>query len=63
MNIELPLALSFIESELKDLLIEVNKIRRIRNDIVHQGLDITAEKTKGAIDTIYSFVNYIETKT
>jgi hypothetical protein len=62
MNIELPLALGTIDNEFKALLSDINKIRKLRNEIVHSGKDVSDGQARGAINSIYSFVDYLKKK-
>lgn len=60
MNIELPLAIGFLDEKFKNLLIEINKIRKLRNEIVHRGTSITHIQARSAIDNIYMFVDHLK---
>jgi uncharacterized protein YutE (UPF0331/DUF86 family) len=61
-NIELPLAIGFVDKEFEELLKEINKIRKLRNLVVHQGVDVEPGQAISAINIIYKFVNYLEEK-
>ena len=59
-NIEIPLALGTVDAQYHKLLSEINKIRKLRNNIVHSGEEVSAEQTKDAIHTIKEIVSYLK---
>nr|WP_295870391.1 hypothetical protein [uncultured Chitinophaga sp.] len=62
-NIELPIALlGNTPSNFNIMLNDLNTIRQKRNKIVHQGIGITAAEAYEAINKIYAFVTFLETK-
>ncbi|MBB4081153.1 hypothetical protein GGR28_003801 [Lewinella aquimaris] len=58
-NIELPLLFPSFVGENKAIISDLNKIRKIRNDIVHKGKVVTGEEAAIAIKTVQKFVDII----
>jgi hypothetical protein len=59
-NIEIPLTLGTVDTKYNNLLSDINKIRKLRNNIVHSGEEVTAEQTRDAIHKIKEFVSYLK---
>ncbi len=61
-NIELQLVADVNDQRLKDLIAEMNKLRKLRNDVIHENRIVTRENAEEAISILGKFLNYIAYK-
>lgn len=61
-NIELQLVADVNDQRLKDLIAEMNKLRKLRNDVIHENEIVARENAEKAISVLGKFLNYIDYK-
>lgn len=61
-NIEMPLLLNNYDLEAKSLLNEIDKIRKVRNEVVHQGAEVTKVQAEHALEFVKKLCAYLGLK-
>jgi hypothetical protein len=59
-NVEIPLIIGEVNKDYILLIKEINKIRKIRNGIVHKGIEVDAKQVNHAIDHIVAYTNFLK---
>lgn len=58
-NVDMPMLIQPFTAELKGLLDEIDRVRKIRNDIVHNQSMVTEEQAKKAKSAAYKLLKYL----
>ncbi len=58
LNIELPILIDNYDDTAKNLISSLDKIRKIRNDVVHNGDSVSEEEAENAISATVEMLNY-----
>jgi hypothetical protein len=61
-NIEIPLALGKVDETYKQLIDDLNRIRRLRNKIVHEGLSVDHAIASDGIHVCRAYVAFLQSK-
>ena len=59
-NIEIPFLVENLTDDERSVLGRINRVRKIRNDVVHNGKNVTEQEAREAINAVFDLLKFIE---